>query len=199
MSSKTIPKDQLTAYQRWEMASFDAREEVKLPSVDEIARIHQQAYQEGFAIGMKEGRVEGQSVAQLMQRMMEELSLSLHNFEHNMAGEILDLALDIAQQMVRSTLHANPEMILPVVREVIETLPQVNQNAMLYLHPGDVERVRAMLKDEYHETHWRVVGDPHIEPGGCRVETSTSEVDATLEARWQRIVSALGSDVIWRK
>lgn len=199
MTTKPIPKDQLTAYQRWEMASLDPREKLKLPSVDEITRIHQQAYQEGFAVGMKEGRVEGQSVAQLMQRMMEELGQSLHQFEQNMAGEILDLALDIAQQLVRSSLYANPEMILPLVREVIETLPQVNQNAMLHLHPSDVERVRAMLKEEYHETHWRVVGDAHIQPGGCRVETATSEVDATLEARWQRIVSALGSDAIWRK
>lgn len=199
MSSKPISKDQLTAYQRWEMASFDPGSGVKLPTADEISRIQQQAYQEGFAAGMKDGRAEGQAVAQLMQRMMEELSLSMHQFEQNMAGDIMDLALDIAQHMVRSALHADSELILPVVREAIETLPQVNQNAMLYLHPADAERVRAMLKEEYHETRWRVVEDPHLERGGCRVETATSEIDASLEARWQRIVSVLGSDVIWRK
>lgn len=199
MSVKPTPKEHLTAYQRWEMASFDAPAGIQLPTADEISRIHQQAYQEGFAAGMKDGRAEGQSIAQLMQRMMEELSLSLHHFEQNMATEILDLALDVARQMVRSALQADPDLILPVVREAIETLPQVNQNAMLYLHPEDAGRVRAMLKDEYHETAWRVVEDAHLERGGCRVETSTSEIEATLEARWQRIAAALGSDASWRK
>ena len=59
MSSKSIPKEQLSAYQRWELSAFDQPGAgVKLPTADEIQRIQQQAYQEGFAAGMKDGRAE---------------------------------------------------------------------------------------------------------------------------------------------
>ena len=60
-SNKTIPKEQLSAYQRWELSNFDQPAEgVKLPSANDIQRIQQQAYQEGFAAGMKDGRAEAQ-------------------------------------------------------------------------------------------------------------------------------------------
>ena len=200
MSSKTIPKEQLSAYQRWELSDFDQPSEgVKLPTTDEIQRIQQQAYQEGFAAGMKDGRAEGQSIAQQMQTLMAELNQSMQQFEIAMAQEIMDLALDIARQMVRSALATNPELVLAVVREAIESLPQVNQNPMLILHPEDARLVRDMLAHEYQENVWRVVDDLMMERGGCRVETGTAEIDANMESRWQRIVTALGSDAPWRK
>lgn len=200
MSSKSIPKEQLSAYQRWELNDFEqASDGVKLPTANEIQHIQQQAYQEGFAAGMKDGRAEAESVAQQMQTLMKELHQSMNQFEITMAQEIMDLALDIARQMVRSALEVNPEIVLAVVREAIESLPQINQNPVLYLHPKDAELVRNMLAQEYQESVWRVVDDPLLERGGCRVETSTAEIDANMESRWQRIVTALGSDAAWRK
>lgn len=199
-SNKTIPKEQLSAYQRWELNTFDQPSDgVKLPTANEIQRIQQQAYQEGFAAGMKDGRAEAQSIAHQMQALMAALNQSMQQFEITMAQEIMDLALDIARQMVRTVLEVKPEIVLAVVREAIESLPQVNQNPVLILHPADALLVREMLSHDYQESVWRVVDDPHMERGGCRVETSAAEIDANMESRWQRIVAALGSDVSWRK
>lgn len=199
MTSKITPKEQLSAYQRWELRAFDQNEGVKLPTADAIQRIQQQAYQEGFAAGIKDGRAEGQALAQQMQALMTELNQSMQQFEMAMAQEIMDIALDIARQMVRSALEVNPELVLAVVREAIESLPQVNQNPTLILHPKDAMLVREMLAHEYQESAWRVVDDPLMEQGGCRVETGATEIDANIESRWQRIVTALGSDAPWRK
>ena len=200
MTSKLIPKEQLSAYQRWELNSFDQPSDgVKLPTAEEIQLIQQQAYTEGFAAGMKEGNAQGQAVAQQMQTLMAALDQSMQQFEVTMSQEILDLALDIARQMVRSTLTVNPEWVLAVVREAIQSLPHINQNPMLILHPEDALLVRDMLAHEYQENVWRVVDDPLMERGGCRVETSITEINANMESRWQRIVTALGSDAPWRK
>jgi len=199
MTSKITPKEQLSAYQRWELRAFDQNEGVKLPTADAIQRIQQQAYQEGFAAGIKDGRAEGQALARQMQMLMTELNQSMQQFEMAMAQEIMDIALDIARQMVRSALEVNPELVLAVVREAIESLPQVNQNPTLILHPKDALLVREMLAHEYQESAWRVVDDPLMQQGGCRVETGATEIDANIESRWQRIVTALGSDAPWRK
>ena len=59
--------------------------------------------------------------------------------------------------------------------------------------------LREMLAQEYPGEAWRIQEDPRLERGGCRVETGATEIDANMEDRWQRIVSALGSDVPWRK
>lgn len=199
-----IPKEQLSAYQRWELASFDQKQDhamsegdVKLPTAEEIERIHQQAYQEGFAAGMRDGRAQGEAFSLHMRDLLKELEGSLQRFEGAMAEDILDLALALASQLVRQSIRANPEIILGVVREAIESLPQLTEHPVLILHPEDANVVRQMLAYEYQESVWRVVEDPQMARGGCRVETSESELDATMEGRWKRIVAALGSDADW--
>ena len=204
MASDPTQKEKLTAYQRWELNDFDQSgrvtgEEVKLPTADQIQRIQQQAYQEGFAAGMKDGRAESHAVAQRMHAMMLGLHRAMSQFEQSMAQEIMDLALDIARQMVRSSLEADPVIVLAVVREAIESLPQTYQHPSLTLNPEDAHMVREMLAQDYPGDVWRIVEDAQIERGGCRVETGSTEIDAKMESRWQRIVSALGSDAAWRK
>lgn len=193
------PKEQLTAYQRWELNVFDTRENVTLPTADQIQHLQQQAYQEGFAAGMKDGRAESHVIAQRMQSMLGALRHAMSQFEEAMAEEIMDLALDIARQMVRASLQVEPALVVPVVREAIQNLPQAYQRPTLMINPEDAQLVRDLLAQEYQEEVWRVIEDPHMERGGCRIETSTSEIDARIESRWQRIVSALGTDVPWRK
>lgn len=200
MATDPTQKEKLTAYQRWELNAFDdSRNKVNLPTADELQRIQQQAYQEGFAAGMKDGRAESHAIAQRMQAAMQSLQRSMSQFEEEMAREIMNLALDIAQQMVRSSLEADPDIVLAVVREAIESLPQTYQHPTMVLHPQDAELVREMLAEEYQGEIWRIQEDARMVRGGCRVETGATEIDANMEGRWQRIVSALGSDVPWRK
>lgn len=205
MASKPIiPKEQLSAYQRWELASLEEKPapapevpSVKLPTAEEVERIHQQAYQEGFAAGLREGRAQGEAFSQRMRELLAALDRALEQFEGAMAEQILDLALEIARQLTRRALTAEPERVLDVVREAIESLPQLSEHPVLVLNPEDANLVRQMLAYEYQESVWRVVEDPHMTRGGCRIETAESELDATLETRWKRIVQALGSDADW--
>ena len=44
----------------------------------------------------------------------------------------------------------------------------------------------------------RLVSDPQIARGGCRIESDIGLVDATIDERWRRAVAALGSDLSWR-
>ncbi len=203
-SRPIIPKEQLSAYQRWELASLEEKPapppedpKVKLPTAEEIERIHQQAYQEGFAAGMRDGRAQGEAYSRQMRELLTALEQALERFEGAMAEQILELSLDIARQLVRRTLSVEPERVLDVVREAIESLPQLSEHPVLVLHPEDANLVRQMLAYEYQESVWRVVEDPHMERGGCRIETAESELDATLPTRWKRIVAALGSDADW--
>jgi flagellar assembly protein FliH len=68
MSSLVLPKEQQSAYQRWEMASFDDDQvtpgvanspAISLPTVDEIVKIREQARLEAYAVGLEEGRIAG--------------------------------------------------------------------------------------------------------------------------------------------
>jgi flagellar assembly protein FliH len=59
----------------------------------------------------------------------------------------------------------------------------------LYINPQDFEQVKALR--ERHEETWRIVEDESLLPGGCRVETEHSRIDATVETRVKQVMDKL--------
>lgn len=207
MSSNIIPKEQLSAYQRWELNSLDdaaagnASPAVALPTAEEVEHIHQQAsregHAEGYAAGYQEGRKKADAELARLAQLMSALDASLDKFDEGVSQNLLVLALDISKQMLREALKARPELVLPVIREAVGSLPHANQHPHLRLHPDDANLVRSLMEDELNHFHWKVIEDSQVERGGCRVETANSEIDASLESRWKRALSALGQEGSW--
>lgn len=203
MSSKIIPKEQLSAYQRWELNSLDEKAvaevgpAVVLPTAKEIENIHQQAYQEGFTAGYMEGKEKAEAELARLAQLMSALDGALNLFDETLTRNLLSLALDIAKQMLREALRVRPELVLPVIREAVNSLPQASQHPHLKLHPEDAALVRSLMADEMNHFHWKLIEDSRVERGGCRVETANSEIDATMDNRWKRMLVALGSKGTW--
>jgi len=199
LSSNIIPKEQLSAYQRWELNSLDgsATTTVPLPTAAEVENTHRQAYQEGFAAGYQEGKGKVDAELVRLAQLMSALDGALTQFDETLTQNLLSLALGVAKQMLREALRVRPELILPVIREAVNSLPQVNQHPHLKLHPDDAALVRSLMADELSHFHWKLIEDSRVERGGCRVETTNSEIDATMENRWKRILVALGTDGAW--
>lgn len=211
-NSVIIPKEQLTAYERWELASFDAQsrsqlhakaaKEEPLITAAELENIRQQAHNEGYTQGRDAGYAEGiqqaRTEAAQMHVMMQNLQTALNQVDEQVAQSLLELSLEIARQMVRETVQTRPEVILKVVSDAISALPHFNQNAHLILHPDDAALVREHMGDQLAHAGWKIFTDAKIERGGCRVETAHSHIDGTTEARWKHIVESIGQDKSWR-
>lgn len=211
MSSVIITKEQLTPFERWELASFDMHQSGKRRSsaqetAAELESIRQQAYDEGqaqgqaqgqatgYAAGIQQARTEATQIHQLLQNMQD----ALNQLDEQLAQSLLDLSLEIARKMVCENLQVNPEIILKIVSEAISSLPHFNQNAHLILHPDDADLVRKQMGEHLSHAGWKIFTDMQIKRGGCRVETSHSQVDATMEARWKRVVESMGQDKSWQ-
>jgi Flagellar biosynthesis/type III secretory pathway protein len=215
-----IPKERLTAYQRWEMASFD--EDASKPEQgaaaippEELAAIREQtrheAYAKGLAEGYQTGHNEGLNAGlaegqEQSQQLIAQLSGLITHFNDELAqadtliaADLLGLALDIAQAMLKTALPIRPELVLPVITEAIRELPALQRNAKLILNPDDAVLVRQHLHEELSENGWSIIDDAAIEAGGCRIETGSNQIDATLVTRWQRLAAALGKEAHWLK
>jgi flagellar assembly protein FliH len=202
MSSPVIPKEQLSAYQRWELNSFDGTQPRKngaaiLPTAEQVERIYQQAREEGHATGYQEGKQHAEGETQRLQALLSNLERELQQFDQQVAQDLLTLSLDVAKQMLGHALKVRPELILAVVQEAIQCLPHSPQHAHLILHPDDAALVRSRLGDQLSHSGWKIREDMRIGQGGCRVETGGSQVDATLPTRWQRISAAIGQEGSW--
>jgi flagellar assembly protein FliH len=212
------PKELQSAYQRWEMASFgDSRPSaqpsrvvapapvVELPSEEMLAAIREEARHAGYeagkdagyADGLAIGRAEAAKELEHLQAIALEFGAAVAHADEAIAGDVLDLALHLAKGMLRTALEVKPELVIPVVREAIEYLPVLQQPALLILNPVDAEIVRAAIGEELDKGGWRVVQDPTIGRGGCKIDTATNQIDAQAASRWERLTHALGKNLEW--
>lgn len=233
-----IPKEKLTAYERWELAAFDEERQQAatasapppaaaasaaqptpapppLPTAEEVQRTfdaahaagQQAGYEAGFQAGQQAGLEVGQQAgfqaAQEIAGQMAAVAIAYQQatqeLEGRVAEELLDLALHVARQVVRGTLRVQPELVLDVVREAMFALPSQHGHPTLAVHPEDAALVRPHLAEQIAHTGWRIIEDPTLERGGCRIDNGASEIDATVATRWKRIVESIGSRCGWQE
>lgn len=223
--SNALPKEKQTAYQRWELASFGDDEPAEpshppspppivpaVPQEEALAKFHaeldalrEEARTQGHAEGLAEGRQRGieegrEQAAQereAFRQMAESFASEVMRADDVIAEDLLRLSLDVAKAMLKTALNAQPELVLPIVGESIRYLTSLQHPALLFLHPDDAAIVREHMGDELSKAGWRVAEDSHVSRGGCRIETATNQIDATMGSRWERIASSLGQTSGW--
>lgn len=200
-ASNIIPKEQLSAWERWEMEAFAGGRTrgpgVHLPTVEQIEQMQHLAQSEGFDAGYREGAARARDEASRMAALLATLERQMVDFEDAVAASVLTLALRVAQSVIRSAIEARPQLLLPVVREALAEIGAQVEEKRLYLHPQDAEIVRAHGADVLQPAGWQIVEDANMARGGCRVRTSHAELDATVHTRWRRVLAAIDRSDSW--
>ncbi len=204
MSSTLIPREKLSAYQRWEMNSFESgakSEAGPAGSARTDPRARRDGYEAGYRAGMAAAKSDAARTTSTQTSRLNEIIAALNRdvaaLDAQIADNVLDLALIIAKKMAGEALNARPEMILTVVREALQLLGQARTPARLLLHPGDARIIRDHMGEQCAAGGWTIDEDASITPGGCRLESAGGELDASLSTRWQRLLAAFGRTGDW--
>jgi flagellar assembly protein FliH len=176
-------------------------EEVQPLTLEELESIRQDAYNEGFAIGEKEGfhstqlKVRQEAEVALatklksLERLMGHLMAPIAEQDSQIERSMVELVEHITRQVIQRELKMDSSQIERVLREALKLLPMGAGNVRIFIHPQDFEQIKA-LRDRHEET-WRIVEDEALQPGGCRVESEHSRIDATVETRITQALAQL--------
>jgi flagellar assembly protein FliH len=172
-------------------------EEKALKQVREKAfLIEKEAYELGFAQGERDGLEFGQkrleTIIQPLKNLLAEVERQRRDLYKAHEREMVQLALSISNKVLHQELEGREKVITATLREAFQQV--VDQRKVIFhLHPMDYqhlldhpEEVPCILRDL--ETV-RLIKDPAITRGGCLLETPFGEIDATLEAQFDQIVS----------
>lgn len=208
----------LTAWERWELASFDSpQSHATAPGAStdettqsdiaaaqgEIERLRQQAqeagrtagYSAGYSAGYAEGQIKARTEATRFAGMAAQLEAALNEFDQQVSDDVLALALEVARQVVRQSLAVKPELLLETLRQALAQMP--HPHTTISVNPEDASLLRSYLGDQLAHAGHRLHEDPRIQRGGCIVEAGGSQIDATVATRWKRIVESLGCTTEW--
>lgn len=188
------------------MPSMDSAITTRPPTAEEIEEIHKQAYDEGFKLGRKEGRALGYKESQkkvaeehkerteTLRSILNLLADPLSQLDDDVEQTITDMVTLLAKHLVRRELKTNPGEVIGIVRHVMGHLPITARHPRVHLHPDDLELVKNALAIGDEEESWRLEADPLISRGGCLVESQSSFIDATVEARLAAQISQMLGD-----
>ena len=130
-----------------------------------------------------------QALEQLMANLFEPIAEQDTQIEKT----LVELVRHITRQVIQRELAMDSTQIEHVMREALKLLPLGVGNVRLYVNPQDFEQVKSLR--ERHEESWRIVEDEALLPGGCRVETEHSRIDASMETRIAQAMDQLSDQL----
>lgn len=180
------------------------------PPSDPPADAVQQGREEGYEAGKAEGREAGlqlgieqgrKQFAEEVKQKIDTLDALINQLQHPMMHEgedlgesIARLIMEVSRRVVLRELALDEKQIINVVLKALDALPHGAQLIKIFLTPVDIQIIEQMA--QVTSGQWQLIEDANLSPGGCRIETSTSFIDYTLEKRFNDCLDAVfGADV----
>lgn len=167
-------------------------------SINDLEAIQKDAYDEAYTQGLAEGRAVGEREcrdhASRLCAMLDVLAAPFEELDDSVEQQVLQLAMVVARNIVRRELKTDPAHVIGAVREALKILPIAARDVRVQLHPEDAEIIRTHLKPAEGERAWHVVENPVLTRGGCRVETDSSRIDASVESRLAKLMAVIVGD-----
>jgi flagellar assembly protein FliH len=176
-------------------------DEVQPLTLEEVEAIRQEAYNEGFAAGERDGfhatqlkvRQEAEIALQArlapLETLMANLMAPIAEQDTQIERSLVELVSHIARQVIQRELKMESSQIERVIQEALKLLPMGANNIRIFINPQDFEQIKALR--ERHEEQWKILEDPALLPGGCRVESEHSRIDGTVETRITQALALL--------
>ncbi|MBI5547641.1 MAG: type III secretion system stator protein SctL [Deltaproteobacteria bacterium] len=179
---------------------YDAHQqakEIREQAERQAAQMLEKATQERdatVAAAQEMGREEGKAEAtEIILRAKKEAAQIIQGAE----PQAVKLALLIAEKLLGRALEADPELVLHVVAQAIESVRQ-QREIVLRVNPEDAQLLRGSRKklmDMLGRTKDIAVrDDPEVARGGCIIETENGTVDAQLATQLQMLEEVLLGD-----
>ena len=192
---------------RWQAPCFESANESNILHGDKDERFvteskqetnkraYEAAFEKGYKDGIKQGQIETNEKVSRLVSLMNTLARPLEKLDESVVNELVELSMTVVKHMVRRELKTSPDEIVVVVKEALNLLPVASSNIHLELHPEDASLVREALGNSEKEQPWKIIEDPVLSRGGCRIVTENSRIDATVENRLNAaIASVMGGE-----
>jgi len=185
---------------RWHKPVFDlppvSRADEASVQQARAAAAEAEAQARGYAIGHAAGRADGMATAELLVAQLRQtlaaLARPLTVVDAELERVLVALTLEAARRIAQQELHLDPAKVAAVVRDAVASLGAGARDVAVFVHPDDYAALsEALAAQMQSEAGWRLVADPEVLSGGCRVESEQASVVASLDARAAGLAHAL--------
>ena len=102
---------------------------------------------------------------------------------------LLNLVLAISRTVIMRELSLESQQVRNTLKDALASLPPTSSNVKVWINSADYDAV-VSITDSITEGV-QVIKSDEVLPGGCKVETLHSQIDATVEKRFQKTVQQM--------
>ena len=165
---------------------------------DRIAKIEQETYERGYRKGEQDAKHNARraqeefyaSTAGILKELEEIRERTIRDTE----AELVQLAVGIAEKLVCRQLDIEPETIVDMVKAACRQAGESKQ-VIIYARPEQISLLssrQSEIASQFYNTHRiRLIDDPNIKMGGCRIETEQGCIDATIDTMLRKLDSSV--------
>jgi flagellar assembly protein FliH len=163
----------------------------------EAKRDRERTFQEGFRAGEAAARALAERERIRLDSILASHDREMGRLNEDLARAVIALAVDVAKHVTRTHVAVREDAVLPVIRDALSFIREDASPSRLYLSFDDAALVERDIGAELAQRGCRIVPEPALGPGECRLEGSHALVDATLATRWRKAIAPLGETRDW--
>lgn len=177
------------------MTAQEMQEIIEAAEKDGFAQGHKEGFDKGMAEGYEAGQQQGLmemrqhlvTEQQRFQKLAQALLDPIGEQDSDLEKLLLNVVCTLTESVVQRELLTDSSHILSLVKAAVDALPVGSNNLRIILNPDDLAAVETYAQEQ--QLDWQFIGDAQLTPGGCRIETSESRVDFSVEKRLQTVLS----------
>ncbi len=167
----------------------------------QVAAARTQGYQDGYRDGLVALESFKQSyatqVSSQLGGLLHAMDHELGQLEQQIAGSVAKVATELARQVVRGELSVRPALVAQVAQEAVNTVLMSARHITVHVNPDDHALVAQGCTEALAARGARLLSQPNVARGGCRIESDAGAIDARIGTRWAQATQALGTGVSW--
>lgn len=155
-------------------------------------------HEQGFEKGEKEARQQiedqiGQTL-EMLHRAVEKCDLLHEELIDRYEKKIVELINAVVEKVIYARIESDNDLVRRSIADALKKLVEP-ENIVLSISHEDYETVE-MIRDDFFAQaaslkHIRVVSDPSVHRGGCRIETKTADVRVDPAEKMQAVIDSI--------
>lgn len=160
--------------------------------------LRKEAYAQGFAEGHDKGLLQAQAETnrrlQTLDMVLNSMAKPFDDINQQTLDTLAKLAGKIARCLVKRELRAEPETVIALVRDTVSILNSSAEKLNVFLNPDDALLIQNITRTSAEKSRWKIIDDPMIPRGDCRVTSRDATVDGSLMARINTVITQFQGD-----
>jgi flagellar assembly protein FliH len=152
----------------------------------DIGIIEQNAFASGIEAGKKQAEEDFENSAQTLLCICTELDALRETILRNSSGEMKELVIAISEKIIRHSVSEQNETIIATIKDAIN-LAVKSDEFEIQVNPDDlavIQKFKQEILDSISGLDNIVLKpDPSLERGGCKLESSSCTVDASMTSQ----------------